>query len=47
MEFPLLRPMMDEDLHGVLAVQAACYPPHMQEPRGVLLEPTDWDGAWR
>jgi predicted N-acetyltransferase YhbS len=38
MEFPLLRPMTEDDLHDVLAVQAICYPPSMQEPRGVLLE---------
>jgi predicted N-acetyltransferase YhbS len=38
MNFPILRPMLDADLHGVLAVQAACYPPAMQEPHGVLLE---------
>jgi ribosomal protein S18 acetylase RimI-like enzyme len=38
MNFPLLRPMTEDDLHAVLAVQAVCYPPSMQEPRGVLLE---------
>jgi GNAT superfamily N-acetyltransferase len=29
--------MNEEDLHAVLAVQAACYPPSMQEPAGVVL----------
>jgi predicted N-acetyltransferase YhbS len=38
MEIATLRPMTDDDLHAVLAVQAACYPPSMQEPRGVLRE---------
>jgi ribosomal protein S18 acetylase RimI-like enzyme len=37
MKFPSLRPMLEDDLPAVLAVQAACYPPSMQEPRGVLL----------
>jgi predicted N-acetyltransferase YhbS len=30
--------MNEEDLHAVLAVQAACYPPPMQEPAAVVLE---------
>jgi GNAT superfamily N-acetyltransferase len=29
--------MLDADLHAVLAVQAACYPPGMQEPAAVVL----------
>jgi ribosomal protein S18 acetylase RimI-like enzyme len=29
--------MRDADLHAVLAVQAACYPPSMQEPAAVVL----------
>jgi GNAT superfamily N-acetyltransferase len=33
----MLRPMLDADLHAVLAVQAACYPPAMQEPDEVVL----------
>jgi GNAT superfamily N-acetyltransferase len=33
----ILRPMLDADLHAVLAVQAACYPPPMQEPGEVVL----------
>jgi GNAT superfamily N-acetyltransferase len=37
MSFTLLRPMQDADLHAVLAVQAACYPPPMQEPGAVVL----------
>jgi len=32
-----LRPMTEQDLDGVLAVQAACYPPAMQEPAAVVL----------
>jgi ribosomal protein S18 acetylase RimI-like enzyme len=32
-----LRPMRDADLDAVLAVQAACYPPAMREPAGVVL----------
>lgn len=36
---PILhRRMTETDLHAVLAVQAACYPPSMQEPAGVVLE---------
>jgi predicted N-acetyltransferase YhbS len=31
------RPMIEDDLHAVLAVQAACYPPAMQEPAAVVL----------
>jgi ribosomal protein S18 acetylase RimI-like enzyme len=30
--------MTETDLHAVLAVQAACYPPSMQEPEAVVLE---------
>jgi predicted N-acetyltransferase YhbS len=33
----ILRPMTEDDLHAVLAVQAACYPPSMQEPGEVVL----------
>jgi GNAT superfamily N-acetyltransferase len=33
----LLRPMREDDLPGVLALQAACYPPAMQEPGAVVL----------
>jgi predicted N-acetyltransferase YhbS len=33
----MLRPMTEQDLDGVLAVQAACYPPAMQEPAAVVL----------
>jgi ribosomal protein S18 acetylase RimI-like enzyme len=33
----LLRAMRDDDLDAVLAVQAACYPPSMQEAAGVVL----------
>jgi GNAT superfamily N-acetyltransferase len=33
----LLRAMRDEDLDGVLAVQAECYPPAMQEAADVVL----------
>jgi GNAT superfamily N-acetyltransferase len=29
--------MREQDLDAVLAVQAACYPPSMQEPAGVVL----------
>jgi len=32
------RLMKEEDLHAVLAVQAACYPPAMQEPAAVVLD---------
>jgi ribosomal protein S18 acetylase RimI-like enzyme len=32
-----IRPMREPDLHAVLAVQAACYPPAMQEPAAVVL----------
>jgi ribosomal protein S18 acetylase RimI-like enzyme len=32
-----LRPMLDADLPAVLAVQAACYPPAMQEAFDVVL----------
>ena len=32
-----LRPMREDDLDAVLAVQAACYPPAMQEPAAVVL----------
>lgn len=31
------RPMQEQDLDAVLAVQAACYPPSMQEPAEVVL----------
>lgn len=34
---PAPRRMTEHDLDAVLAVQAACYPPAMQEPRSVLL----------
>jgi predicted N-acetyltransferase YhbS len=37
MPSPTLRPMTEQDLHGVLAVQAACYPASMQEPAAVVL----------
>jgi predicted N-acetyltransferase YhbS len=30
--------MRESDLHAVLAVQAVCYPPSMQEPETVVLE---------
>jgi ribosomal protein S18 acetylase RimI-like enzyme len=33
-----IRPMREADLHAVLAVQAACYPPPMQEPEAVVLQ---------
>lgn len=33
----LLRPMDAQDLDALLAVQAACYPPPMQEPADVVL----------
>ena len=33
-----LRPMREQELAAVLAVQAACYPPPMQEPGAVVLE---------
>lgn len=33
----ILRPMLDADLAAVLAVQAACYPPAMQEAADVVL----------
>jgi len=32
-----LRPMREQELAAVLAVQAACYPPAMQEPAAVVL----------
>jgi GNAT superfamily N-acetyltransferase len=32
-----LEPMAPHDLDGVLAVQAACYPPAMQEAAGIVL----------
>lgn len=32
-----LRPIREDDLDAVLAVQAACYPPSMQEPAAVVL----------
>jgi hypothetical protein len=32
-----LRPMLDADLAAVLAVQAACYPPAMQESADIVL----------
>lgn len=32
-----IRPMRADDLDAVLAVQAACYPPAMQEAAGVVL----------
>src|SRR5689334_22469791 len=35
-EFPI-RPMREEDLDAVLAVQAACYPSAMQEPAAAVL----------
>jgi ribosomal protein S18 acetylase RimI-like enzyme len=31
-----IRPMREADLHAVLAVQAACYPPAMQEAAAVV-----------
>ncbi len=34
---PLLRPMREDDLDAVLAVQALCYPPAMQEAGAVVL----------
>ncbi|WP_296952659.1 GNAT family N-acetyltransferase [uncultured Massilia sp.] len=34
---PLLRPMRADDLDAVLAVQAQCYPPAMQEAGAVVL----------
>lgn len=34
---PTLRPMAPADLDAVLAVQAACYPPPMQEAADVIL----------
>lgn len=34
---PLVREMREQDLDAVLAVQAACYPPSMQEPADVVL----------
>jgi GNAT superfamily N-acetyltransferase len=34
---PLVRRMREQDLDAVLAVQAACYPPSMQEPADVVL----------
>jgi len=33
----LIRPIREDDLDAVLAVQAACYPPAMQEPRAIVL----------
>jgi ribosomal protein S18 acetylase RimI-like enzyme len=33
----MMRPMTEADLEGVLAVQAACYPPAMQEAAAVVL----------
>jgi len=32
-----IRPIHEDDLDAVLGVQAACYPPAMQEPRDVVL----------
>ena len=32
-----IRPMTEQDLTAMLAVQAACYPPEMQEPGPVVL----------
>lgn len=32
-----LRPMREDDLDAVLAVQSACYPASLQEPGGVVL----------
>jgi predicted N-acetyltransferase YhbS len=44
----LIRPMQADDVPGMLAVQAECYPPHMNEPASVLL--ARWqacgDTAW-
>jgi predicted N-acetyltransferase YhbS len=34
---PILRPMVPADLDAVLAVQASCYPPPMQEAADVIL----------
>lgn len=36
-DFILLRPIREDDLEAVLRVQAACYPPAMQEARAVVL----------
>ncbi|TBO30253.1 GNAT family N-acetyltransferase [Aquabacterium lacunae] len=44
----LIRPMQADDVPAMLAVQAQCYPPHMNEPADVLL--ARWqacgDTAW-
>jgi ribosomal protein S18 acetylase RimI-like enzyme len=32
-----LRPIREDDLAGIMLVQAACYPPSMQEPEDVIL----------
>jgi len=38
MHVPTIRPVQPNDLEAVLQVQAACYPPAMQEAAAVLLD---------